>query len=84
MLKYQILVTLTDAETDEKYTEFRQSIFDSYNADEFENVIEMFNELIAFCKSNFDFEDTFIAGQLQPGSYELSACILNENDEAIY
>ena len=74
MLKYQILVTLTDAETDEKYTEFRQSIFDSYNADEFENVIEMFNELIAFCKSNFDCEDT----------YELSACILNENDEAIY
>ena len=74
MLKYQILVTLTDAETDEKYTEFRQSIFDSYNADEFETVIEMFNELIAFCKSNFDCENT----------YEIDAYILNENDEAIY
>lgn len=74
MLKYQILVTLTDAETDEKYTEFRQSIFDSYNADEFETVIEMFNELVAFCKSNFDCENT----------YEIDAYILNENDEAIY
>ena len=74
MLKYQILVTLTDAETDEKYTEFRRSIFDSYNADEFETVIEMFNELIAYCKSNFDCENT----------YEIDAYILNENDEAIY
>ena len=42
MLKYEILVTLTDAETDEHYTEFRQSIFDSYNADEFENVVSDF------------------------------------------
>jgi len=74
MLKYQILVTLTDADTDEKYTEFRQSIFDSYNADEFENVIEQFNELIAYCKSNYDCEDT----------YEIDAYILNEKNEAIY
>ena len=33
MLKYTIIATLTDAETDEDYTEFRQSVFDSYNAD---------------------------------------------------
>jgi hypothetical protein len=74
MLKYTIIATLFDAETEENYTEFRQSVFDSYNADEFSNVIEMFNELIAFCKANFDCEDT----------YELSAYILNENNEAIY
>jgi hypothetical protein len=74
MLKYQILVTLTDAETDELYTEFRQSIFDSYNADEFDNVIEQFNELIAFAKKHYDCEDT----------YEIDAYILNEKNEAIY
>ena len=74
MLKYQILVTLTDAETDEQYTEFRQSIFDSYNADEFENVIEQFNELIAYVKKHYDCEDT----------YELSGYILDAECNAIY
>ena len=74
MLKYQILVTLTDAETDEKYTEFRQSIFDSYNADFFENVIEQFNSLISFVKTQYDCEET----------YEIDAYILNEKNEAIY
>ena len=74
MLKYQILVTLTDAETDEHYTEFRQSIFDSYNADEFENVVEQFNSLISFVKKQYDCEDT----------YELSGYILDEHNEAIY
>jgi hypothetical protein len=74
MLKYQILVTLTDAETDELYTEFRQSIFDSYNADEFENVVSDFNSLISFVKKHYDCEDT----------YEIDAYILNEKNEAIY
>ena len=74
MLKYQILVTLTDAETDELYTEFKQDVYDSYNADEFENVISDFNSLISFVKKSFDCEDT----------YELSGYILNEKNEAIY
>ena len=74
MLKYQILVTLTDAETDEQYTEFRQSIFDSYNADEFENVIEQFNSLISFTKKHYDCEDT----------YEIDAYILDAEGNAVY
>ena len=74
MLKYQILVTLTDAETDELYTEFKQDVYDSYNADEFENVISDFNSLISFVKKSFDCEDT----------YELSGYILNDKNEAIY
>ena len=74
MLKYQILVTLTDAETDEIYTEFKQQIFDSFNADFFENVIEQFNELIAFVKKHYDCDET----------YDLSGYILNEKNEAIY
>ena len=74
MLKYQILVTLTDAETDEIYTQFKQDVYDSFNADEFENVISDFNSLISFVKKSFDCEDT----------YELSGYILNEKNEAIY
>ena len=74
MLKYQILVTLTDVETDEKFTEFRQSIFDSFNSDEFENVIEQFNSLISLVKTQYDCEET----------YEIDAYILNEKNEAIY
>ena len=74
MLKYQILVTLTDVETDEKYTEFRQSIFDSFNAEEFDNVIEQFNSLISLVKTQYDCEET----------YEIDAYILNEKNEAIY
>lgn len=74
MLKYQILVTLTDAETDEIYTEFRQNIFDSFNTDEFENVVSDFNSLISFVKNNYDCEET----------YEIDAYILNEKNEAIY
>lgn len=74
MLKYQILVTLTDAETDEQYTEFRQSIFDSYNADEWENVVEQMYELVAFAKKHYDCEDT----------YELDVYILDEHNNAIY
>ena len=74
MLKYQILVTLTDVETDEKYTEFRQSIFDSYNADEFQNVVEQMYELVAFAKKHYDCEDT----------YELDVYILDEHNNAIY
>ena len=74
MLKYQILVTLTDAETDEQYTEFRQSIFDSYNADEFENVVSDFNSLISLVKTQYDCEET----------YEIDAYILDEHNNAIY
>ena len=74
MLKYQILVTLTDAETDERYTEFRQDIFDSYNADEFQNVVEQLYELVAFAKKHYDCEDT----------YELDCYILDEHNNAIY
>jgi len=74
MLKYQILVTLTDAETDSLYTEFRQSIFDSYNADEWENVVEQMYELVAFAKKHYDCEDT----------YELDVYILDEHNNAIY
>ena len=74
MLKYQILVTLTDAETDEIYTQFKQDVYDSFNADEFENVISDFNSLISYVKKSFDCEDT----------YELSGYILNEKNEAIY
>ena len=74
MLKYTILVTLTDVETDEKYTEFRQSIFDSFNAEEFDNVIEQFNSLISLVKTQYDCEET----------YEIDAYILNEKNEAIY
>jgi len=74
MLKYEILVTLTDAETDEHYTEFRQSIFDSYNADEFENVVSDFNSLISFVKKHYDCEDT----------YEIDAYILDAEGNAVY
>ena len=74
MLKYQILVTLTDAETDEIYTEFKQQIFDSFNSDEFENVVSDFNSLISFVKKQYDCDET----------YEISAYILNEKNEAIY
>ena len=74
MLKYQILVTLTDAETDERYTEFKQDVYDSYNADEFENVISDFNSLISYVKKHYDCEDT----------YELSGYILDEHNNAIY
>lgn len=74
MLKYQILVTLTDAETDEIYTEFKQDVYESYNAEEFDNVISDFNSLISYVKKSFDCEDT----------YELSGYILNEKNEAIY
>ena len=73
-MKYQILLTLTDAETDELYTEFKQNIFESYNADEFENVVEQFNSLISFIKKHYDCDET----------YELSGYILNEKNEAIY
>lgn len=74
MLKYQILVTLTDAETDEQYTTFKQDIYDSYNADEFENVIEQFNSLISFTKKQYDCEDT----------YEIEAYILDAEGNAVY
>lgn len=74
MLQYKIIATLTDAETDNFYTEFKQDIYDSYNADEFENVVEQFNSLISFIKKQYDCEDT----------YELSAYILDAEDNAIY
>ena len=73
-MKYQLLVTLTDAETVEIYTEFRQDIFDSFNSDEWENVVEQFYELVAFVKKNYDCDET----------YELSCYILDENNNAIY
>ena len=74
MLKYQILVTLTDAETDERYATFKQDVYDSFNADEFENVVSDFNSLISYVKKQFDCEDT----------YEIDAYILDEHNNAIY
>jgi hypothetical protein len=74
MLKYTIIVALSVAETEEIYTTFKQEVYDSFNSAEFENVIEMFNELVAFTQSNYDTEET----------YELSAYILDGNDIAIY
>ena len=74
MTVYTIQVTLTDAETDEKYTEIRQDIFDSFNADEFQNVVEQMYELVAFVKKHYDCEET----------YELDVYILDENNIAIY
>ena len=74
MLKFTIQVALTDAETDEHYTTFKQEVFDSFNADEFENVVEMFNELLAYVKKHYDCEDT----------YELSAYILDSEGNYIY
>jgi len=74
MTVYTIQVTLTDAETDEKYTEIRQDIFDSFNADEFQNVVEQMYELVAFAKKHYDCEET----------YELDVYILDENNIAIY
>ena len=74
MLKYTIIVTLSIAETEEIYTNFKQEVYDSFNSAEFENVIEMFYELVAFVHSNYDTEET----------YELSCDILDENNRAIY
>lgn len=74
MTIYTIQVILTDAETDEKYTEIRQDIFDSFNADFFENVIDQFDSLISFVKTQYDCEET----------YEIDAYILDENNIAIY
>ena len=74
MLKYTIIVTLSIAETDEIYTNFKQEVYDSFNSDEFENVIEMLYELVAFVQSNYATDET----------YELSCYILDEKDRAIY
>ena len=74
MLKYTIIVTLSIAETEEIYTNFKQEVYDSFNSDEFENVIEMLYELVAFVQSNYDTEET----------YEFSCYILDENNRAIY
>jgi hypothetical protein len=70
---YTILVNLFD-ENGELYTTFTQKLEDSFNTEDFDNVIDKFNALVEFVNSNYDTEETF----------DITAYILDEDGEAIY
>ena len=67
---YTIIVKLTDADTSETYTEFKQAVYDSY----FEAVVEKAEDLVNYVKKHYDTVET----------YELSMYILNDEGVAIY
>ena len=71
---YTIKVTLTEQETGDLYTTFEQTIEDCFNAEDFDWVVEQFEELVEYVDNKVDTEET----------YDMSAYILNEQGEAIY
>ena len=71
---YTIIVKLTDADTSETYTEFKQAMYDNFVSSDFNNVIDKASELVDFVKKHYDTVET----------YELSMYILNDEGVAIY
>ncbi len=71
---YTIAVKLTDADTSETYTEFKQAVYDNFVSSDFNNVIDKASELVDFVKKHYDTVET----------YELSMYILNDEGVAIY
>ena len=70
---YTIVVTLFDDDSN-VYTKFEQVLEDSFNTEDFDNVIDKFNTLVEFVNANYDTEDTF----------DITAYVLDEDGEAIY
>ena len=71
---YLIKIDLVDSETEEHYLSFKQEVYNHFNTSDFSNIVEMFNELVAFVQSKYDTEET----------YEMTAHILDENNTAIF
>ena len=71
---YTITVKLTDADTSETYTEFKQAMYDNFVSSDFNNVIDKASELVDFVKKHYDTVET----------YEMTMYILNDEGVAIY
>jgi hypothetical protein len=74
---YTILVNLFD-ENGELYTTFTQKLEDSFNTEDFDNVIDKFNALVEFVQNNYE------TGERGHEAFELTCYILDEDGEAIY